>query len=95
MDCFVLVPKGYVALGKLSQAMIYGAKVVQVIGNFDEALKLADRILVIGNKPGRLLLDITVPVSRPRDFNSPALFSVRNKILDKLADPDFFIGADI
>ncbi len=40
MDCYVLVPKGYVALGKLSQAMIYGAKVVQVYGNFDVALKL-------------------------------------------------------
>jgi threonine synthase len=45
MDCFVLVPKGYVALGKLSQAMIYGAKVVQVKGNFDEALKLVKEIV--------------------------------------------------
>ena len=44
MNCFVLVPKGYVALGKLSQAMIYGAKVVQVKGNFDEALKLVKEI---------------------------------------------------
>ncbi len=45
MDCYVLVPKGYVALGKLSQAMIYGAKVVQVKGNFDEALKLVKEIV--------------------------------------------------
>ena len=45
MDCFVLVPKGYVALGKLSQAMIYGAKVIQVKGNFDEALKLVREIV--------------------------------------------------
>ena len=45
MDCFVLVPKGYVALGKLSQAMIYGAKVIQVKGNFDEALKLVKEIV--------------------------------------------------
>ena len=44
MDCFVLVPKGYIALGKLSQAMIYGAKVIQVRGNFDEALKLVREI---------------------------------------------------
>ena len=44
MDCFVLVPKGYVALGKLSQAMIYGAKVIQVAGNFDEALRLVREI---------------------------------------------------
>ncbi len=45
MECYVLVPKGYVALGKLSQAMIYGAKVVQVKGNFDEALKLVKDIV--------------------------------------------------
>ena len=45
IECFVLVPKGYVALGKLSQAMIYGAKVIQVKGNFDEALKLVIEIV--------------------------------------------------
>ena len=45
MDCFVLVPKGYVAVGKLSQALIYGAKVVQVNGNFDKALELVKEIV--------------------------------------------------
>lgn len=40
MECYVLIPAGYVALGKLSQAMIYGAKVIQVEGNFDEALNI-------------------------------------------------------
>ncbi len=40
MDCFVIIPAGYVALGKLSQAMIYGAKVIQIKGNFDAALKI-------------------------------------------------------
>jgi threonine synthase len=36
----VIVPDGYVALGKLAQAMIYGARVVMVRGNFDHALSL-------------------------------------------------------
>lgn len=45
VECFVLIPKGYVALGKLSQAMIYGAKVIQIKGNFDEALKLVKEIV--------------------------------------------------
>ena len=36
----VIVPEGYVALGKLAQAMIYGARVVLVRGNFDEALSM-------------------------------------------------------
>ncbi|MHB0868793.1 MAG: threonine synthase [Chloroflexota bacterium] len=40
MEAIVLVPDGYVALGKLSQAIIYGARVVMVNGNFDDALRL-------------------------------------------------------
>jgi threonine synthase len=41
MDCVVLVPEGKIALGKLAQAMIYGAEVLQIRGNFDQALNLA------------------------------------------------------
>ena len=37
---FVLIPKGEVAMGKLAQAMIYGAKVIMINGNFDVALGL-------------------------------------------------------
>jgi threonine synthase len=47
MRCTVLIPSGKIAYGKLSQAMIYGAKVLQVRGNFDESLdfvfKLAEK----------------------------------------------------
>ncbi len=38
MGCVVLLPEGKVALGKLAQAIFYGAKVVSIEGNFDEAL---------------------------------------------------------
>ena len=38
LKCFVLIPDGNIALGKLSQAMIHGAKVIAIAGNFDEAL---------------------------------------------------------
>jgi threonine synthase len=41
MDCVVLVPEGKIALGKLAQAIVYGAKVLQIRGNFDQALNLA------------------------------------------------------
>ena len=41
LNCVVLVPEGKVALGKLAQAMIYGANVLQIRGNFDQALNLA------------------------------------------------------
>jgi threonine synthase len=40
IECVVLIPKGNIALGKLSQSMIHGAKVVQIEGNFDKALDM-------------------------------------------------------
>jgi threonine synthase len=40
LACVVLIPDGYIALGKLAQALVHGAKVVQVRGNFDRALAL-------------------------------------------------------
>jgi threonine synthase len=44
MRAFVLIPEGKIALGKLSQAMIHGAVVVQIEGNFDDALNLVREI---------------------------------------------------
>jgi threonine synthase len=44
MTCCVLVPEGKIALGKLSQALIHGAKVITIQGNFDEALCLVREI---------------------------------------------------
>jgi threonine synthase len=41
MVCAVLVPQGKIALGKLSQALAHGARLLQLDGNFDECLKLA------------------------------------------------------
>ncbi|MDA8220072.1 MAG: threonine synthase [Dehalococcoidales bacterium] len=40
IDCIVLVPGGNIALGKLAQALAYGAKVIAVEGNFDESLTI-------------------------------------------------------
>jgi threonine synthase len=44
LKAFVLIPEGKIALGKLSQAMFHGAGVLQIRGNFDDALKLAREI---------------------------------------------------
>jgi len=44
LDCVVLIPEGSIALGKLSQALMHGAKVVAVQGNFDDALRLVRSI---------------------------------------------------
>lgn len=40
LDCLVLLPAGKIAIGKLAQAILHGAKVVAINGNFDVALKL-------------------------------------------------------
>lgn len=39
LRAFVLIPDGYVALGKLAQALVYGAEVLAIKGNFDQALQ--------------------------------------------------------
>ncbi|MFN2526398.1 MAG: threonine synthase [Actinomycetota bacterium] len=38
--CAVLIPQGNVAMGKLAQALVHGARVFEIEGNFDQALKL-------------------------------------------------------
>jgi len=40
MNCVVLIPEGHIALGKLAQALVHGARVLQVRGNFDQALTI-------------------------------------------------------
>lgn len=40
LNTIVVIPEGKIALGKLAQAMMYGAKIVSIEGNFDEALKI-------------------------------------------------------
>ena len=40
LDCIIMVPKGNIALGKLAQAIVYGANIVTVQGNFDQALEI-------------------------------------------------------
>jgi threonine synthase len=41
MTCAVLIPSGKIAMGKLAQAVAYGARILQVDGNFDDCLELA------------------------------------------------------
>lgn len=44
LECFVLIPSGNIALGKLAQALMHGAKVIAIDGNFDDALALVREI---------------------------------------------------
>ncbi len=44
LKTYVLIPDGYIALGKLSQAMMYGADIIAIQGNFDKALEMVRAI---------------------------------------------------
>ena len=61
LRCVVFLPKGKVAAGKLSQAVMHGAQIVEVDGNFDQALAMAieaaaakDLALVNSSNPFRI-----------------------------------------
>ncbi len=44
LPCFVLIPEGAIAMGKLSQTLIHGARVVSIEGNFDVALQIVRQL---------------------------------------------------
>ncbi len=41
LGCIIIIPAGHIALGKLAQAILYGAKIISLSGNFDQALQMA------------------------------------------------------
>ena len=53
IKCIVLVPKGKIAMGKIAQAIAYGAEIYQVEGNFDDSLRVAREIC---EKDSKILL---------------------------------------
>jgi threonine synthase len=57
--CAVVLPAGQIALGKLAQALIHGARVVPVHGTFDEAL---DIVRELGEQPGVEVVNSVNPV---------------------------------
>ena len=44
LKAIIMVPEGKIALGKLAQAIVYGAKIVQIDGNFDQSLQIVRKL---------------------------------------------------
>ena len=44
LKCFVIIPDGQIAFGKLAQAIAYGAKIIQINGNFDDGMSIIKNI---------------------------------------------------
>jgi threonine synthase len=80
LTCAVVIPEGQVALGKLAQALIHGARVVPVRGNFDAALGV---VLELGERGGVTIVNSINPYRI--DGQKTAAF----EIVDALGDgPD-------
>ncbi|PWF33014.1 threonine synthase, partial [Yersinia pestis] len=44
IKAFVLIPEGKIAMGKMAQAMMYGAITMQIRGNFDDGMRLVKEV---------------------------------------------------
>ncbi|MDP2920651.1 MAG: threonine synthase [Dehalococcoidia bacterium] len=81
LTAIIMVPEGKIAPGKLAQAIVYGAKIVQIDGNFDQALHLV------------LKLTETHPVTLVNSLNPHRIEGQKTaafEIIDVLGDaPDF------
>ncbi|MFE4465703.1 ABC transporter ATP-binding protein [Oerskovia sp. NPDC056781] len=55
-----------------------------VTHDVDEALRLANRVVVLSDRPARVLADLTVPFDRPRDHAAPEYLALRREILHLL-----------
>jgi NitT/TauT family transport system ATP-binding protein len=63
-----------------------GASVLLVTHSIDEALALADRIVVFTARPGRIKEIVPVPLPRPRSMRDPHIITLQQQLADLLAD---------
>ena len=82
LKAYVLLPAGKVALGKVAQALMHGAKVIAIKGNFDRALELVREVC---DKMGFYLLNSVNP------FRLEGQKTIAFEIVDEIGVPDYVI----
>jgi NitT/TauT family transport system ATP-binding protein len=71
--------------------------IILVTHDIDEAIYLADRIIVMGTNPGTILKDIRIKESKPRKRNNQSFFVIKSHILEilhfstELKQPEYFV----
>ena len=81
MKCAVFLPSGKVAMGKLAQALFFGAKVLSIDGNFDDALALARKM----SEERKLYLLNSINPYRPEGQKS-VLFEIMDQLRYEVPD---------
>jgi threonine synthase len=82
LDVVVIVPKGKIALGKLAQAIAYGARIIAIQGNFDQALQIVRSL--VQKHPVTL-------VNSVNPYRIEGQKTAAFEIVDELSDaPDYF-----
>lgn len=81
IKCAVFLPSGKVAMGKLAQALFFGAKVLSVDGNFDDALALARRMA----EERKIYLLNSINPYRPEGQKS-VLFEIMDQLMYDVPD---------
>ena len=61
-----------------------GTTVVFITHNIEEAVYLAERVLILTNKPAKIKEEVKIDLPRPRDVSSPEFIEIRNHITDQI-----------
>jgi len=59
--------------------------VVMVTHNVQEAVYMADRVIVLGHRPAKILDDVPITLERPRSQRDPAMFDYSDRIISKIS----------
>lgn len=62
----------------------FGSTVVFITHNIEEAVYLAERVLILSNKPTTIKESVEIPLQRPRDVTSPEFVELRRHITDEI-----------